>query len=82
MFYLYIIYSEKLDKFYVGYSSDLKERLRKHNSSNKSFTGNSNDWKIVYTEEYKSKNDVMFREKQIKKWKSRKLIMKLIRNQK
>jgi len=82
MFYLYIIYSKKLDKYYVGYSSDIKERLRKHNTSNKSYTGKANDWELKYTEQFATKEEAMYREKQIKKWKSRKLIIQLIRKEK
>ncbi len=48
-FKVYILYSKILDKYYVGYTGDvLAERLRKHNSFHKGFTGTKNDWDIVY----------------------------------
>jgi len=56
----------------------LEERLRKHNSKHKGFTGKSADWKIVYTECFLSKSDAYARERQVKAWKSRKLIEVLI----
>jgi putative endonuclease len=31
MFYVYILYSEKLDKYYVGSTNDLLRRLNDHN---------------------------------------------------
>jgi len=31
MFWIYIIYSEKFDKYYVGFSSDIEGRLAAHN---------------------------------------------------
>jgi len=77
-YYTYILYSTKIDKYYVGYSANLEERLRKHNTNNKSFTGKTNDWKIVYSEVFGSKAEAMDREKQIKNWKSRKRIESLI----
>jgi len=77
-YYTYILYSTKIDKYYIGYSADLEERLRKHNTNNKSFTGKTNDWKIVYSEVFGSKAEAMDREKQIKNWKSRKRIESLI----
>ena len=59
-------------------SMELQDRLRRHNTDHKGFTGSSNDWKVVYYESYESKEDSMKREKEIKSWKSRKLIEKLI----
>jgi hypothetical protein len=42
MYRVYVIYSKKLDKYYVGYSGDsLEERLRKHNTNHKGFSGNT-----------------------------------------
>jgi putative endonuclease len=67
-----------LDKFYIGHTSDLQDRLRKHNSNHKGFTGKVNDWEIVYTEIYATKEEAYFKERQIKKWKSRKRIEEMI----
>ncbi|WP_333908728.1 GIY-YIG nuclease family protein [Marinigracilibium pacificum] len=39
-YHSYILYSRILDKYYVGHTGDLlTERLRKHNSNHKGFTG-------------------------------------------
>lgn len=70
--YLYILKSETLGKYYIGHTCDtLNERLRKHNSNHKGFTGRVNDWKIVYTETYDNKQSAYSRERQIKSWKSK-----------
>lgn len=82
MFTTYILYSKQLDKYYVGYtSSDLKDRIRKHNTNHKGFTGKSNDWKIVFSEIFDTKQSAMDKEKKIKNWKSRAMIEKLINSQ-
>ena len=78
MFYTYILYSEKVDKFYVGMTSNLEERMRKHNSKNKGFTNQADDWKHVFVEEFVIKEEALSREKEIKNWKSRKKIIELI----
>ena len=79
LYSVYILYSKTLDKYYVGYTGDiLQERLRKHNSQHKGFTGGFGDWIIRYTESFELKTDAIKRERQIKNWKSRKLIEKLI----
>ena len=78
-FTLYIIYSVKLDKFYVGYTGDnIEERIRKHNSKHKGFSGKTSGWKIDYTEGFCTKEEAYRRERQIKSWKSRKMIEALI----
>jgi len=77
MYFVYILFSETINKFYVGHTSNLSERLRKHNSNHKGFTGNANDWKIMYQEIFESKNDASKREREIKGWKSRIKIEKL-----
>ncbi|WP_414655421.1 GIY-YIG nuclease family protein [Flavobacterium sp.] len=52
----------------------------RHNQKSKGFTGNTNDWEVVYTENYFSKEEALKRELQIKSWKSRIKIQKLISN--
>ncbi len=79
MYHLYILFSETANKYYIGYTADnLAERLRKHNTNHKGFTGGIGDWKIVYTEMYTDKNIATKREREVKKWKSRKMLEKLI----
>jgi putative endonuclease len=79
MFKVYILYSKTLDKYYVGYTGDdLESRLKKHNSNHKGFTGGKGDWEIRYFKEYQTKEEAGKREREIKGWKSRKMIEKLI----
>jgi len=78
MWYFYIIYSQSRDHYYVGHSGDVRERLRRHNSNHKGFTGKAGDWELVYTETYTSKKEAYIRERQVKGWKSRKAIERLI----
>ncbi|KAA5534848.1 GIY-YIG nuclease family protein [Taibaiella lutea] len=83
MFYFYILYSAILDKFYIGMTSDsIDERLRRHNTNHKGFTGKASDWEIAYTELYQSKSEAYSRERLVKSWKSRKRIEALIRGAK
>ena len=80
--FFYILYSISIDKFYIGHTHDVSERLRKHNSNHKGFTGHKNDWEIVYSEEFDTKSEAYFRERQVKAWKSRSKILSLIDNAK
>lgn len=79
MYYTYILFSKTINKYYVGHTGDsLKERIRKHNTNHKGFTGGNGDWLLLYYEEYKSKELANAREREIKAWKSRKKIEVLI----
>ena len=78
-FHLYILFSAIMNKYYVGFTGDdLTERIRKHNTNHKGFTGGIGDWELKHSEIFLVKQDAMQREKQIKSWKSRKMIEKLI----
>ena len=78
MFYTYILYSEKIDKYYVGYTHDLNLRIHRHNSGWGRFTKRGKPWKLVYSEEYFTKTKAIKREREIKEKKSRKYIESLI----
>ena len=77
-FTFYILYSANADRYYVGHTSEpIEERLRKHNSQHKGFTGKFHDWVVVYTEAFGTKSEAYRRELQVKGWKSRKRIEEL-----
>ena len=79
LFQLYILYSATRDRFYIGYTGEgMVERLRKHNSKHSGFTGSVNDWIVVYTESFSEKSLAANREREVKAWKSKARIQKLI----
>ena len=78
MYYCYILYSEKLDKYYIGSTSNIEGRILRHNSSNHGFTSTGKPWILKYSESFDEKTDALKREMQLKSWKSRKLIEELI----
>jgi putative endonuclease len=79
-YHFYIIYSASSNRYYIGHTSEIAERVRKHNSNHKGFTGKANDWQVAYTEEFETKEEAYARERQVKSWKSRKMIERLIGN--
>ena len=80
MFYTYIIYSKSTDKYYVGYTHDLKLRIERHNSGWSRSTKSGILWELVYKEMFKTKTEAIKREYEIKRKKSRKYIEGLIKN--
>ena len=72
---VYVLYSAKLDTYYIGYTGgDINERIKKHQSKHKGFTGGYADWVLCYKEEYDNLQAATTRERQIKAKKSRKYI--------
>jgi putative endonuclease len=79
MYTVYILHSERINKYYIGSSSNVQDRLRKHNNVSKGFTNTGRPWLLVYIEEFENKADASAREKQLKKWKSRTRLESLIK---
>ncbi|MFN3666208.1 MAG: GIY-YIG nuclease family protein, partial [Sediminibacterium sp.] len=77
--YTYILYSNKLNKYYIGACTDLNRRLSEHNTGKSTFTAKGRPWLIVYVETFDSLQEAKARETYIKKQKSRIFIEKLIR---
>ena len=66
MYYVYLLQSiENRTKTYIGYTSDLKRRLKQHNKSHKGYTGKER-WELVYYESYLNEQDARDREKRLK----------------
>lgn len=59
MYYVYIIFSKKLKKKYIGSTSNLKTRLHKHNSRKSKFTSRGVPWCLLYYEAFLNKSDAI-----------------------
>jgi putative endonuclease len=79
MFTVYVLYSERFDKIYIGFTSDLENRLLSHNKlATKGWTIRYRPWKLVYSEEFESKPAAMKREKELKSYQGRRFIREQI----
>ena len=82
MFTVYVLYSPAFDKIYIGYSSNLTERLLSHNElGKKGWTIKFRPWILVYTEVFSTKSDAMKREKELKSYQGRVFIRNRIKTQ-
>ena len=66
MHYVYIIHSKKLNRFYVGETSDIEVRLKGHVSNKNRFTGKVNDWVLIWKTELTDRKSALGLEKKIK----------------
>ena len=82
MFTVYVLYSEKYNKIYIGYTSNLEQRFLSHNELSKTaYTVKYRPWKIIYTEKFENKKEAIQREKQLKSSRGRNFIRKEILSQ-
>ena len=77
-YFVYILYSRSVDRYYVGETDDIKSRLLSHLAGKSRYTSIAKDWKCVYSEEYSTRKEAIQRERAIKAKKSRKYIEGLI----
>ncbi len=74
-YWVYIIYSKSIDKYYVGQTEDTVKRLGEHQL--KKNLG-ATDWVIKYVEEFETRSQAVKRESEIKRKKRRSYIEWLI----
>lgn len=65
-FYVYILESMKQGNLYIGYTTDLRKRLKEHNRGLNISTKPYIPWQLVYYEACLSKKDAERREKYLK----------------
>ena len=77
---VYILHSAKLDRFYIGFTTDFDLRLDFHLNSNESrkFTSKAKDWILFLKIECHTKSQALAIEKHIKAMKSKIYIENLI----
>ena len=76
--YTYILYSAKLNKYYVGACIDMGRRFYEHNIGHSKFTSAGLPWLLMYKRQYETLVEAKKGEAYIKRMKSRKYIESLI----
>jgi putative endonuclease len=80
MYTVYVLYSVKYNKIYIGYTSDLENRFLSHNKlATKGYTLRYRPWGITHTEEFVTKTEAIKREYYLKSTQGRKFIWNIIR---
>ena len=66
MYTVYVLFSEKFNKHYTGFSSNHLERIKSHNKYGKEWTARYRRWKLIHTKEFETKVEAMAYEKWLK----------------
>ena len=80
MFIVYILKSQKVNRYYTGVTQDINQRLERHNQGRNFSTKPYRPWQMIYTERYSSRSEALKREKQIKSYKGGEAFKKLLKN--
>lgn len=81
MHFIYILYSQKINRYYIGETHNVELRLRQHNEGyykENSFTKKGQPWELVFQLECRTKQQAQKIEKHIKKMKSKKYVENFI----
>ena len=65
-YYVYVLLSEKDNQFYTGYSSNLNDRIIRHNEGKVDSTKNRRPLRLIYWEGCLNQQDATRREKYLK----------------
>ena len=78
--YVYVLLSKKDNKFYTGYSENLKIRLEQHKSGYNLSTKDRRPLILVYYEACRSKKDAQHRERYLKTYYGKQFLYKRIKS--
>ena len=59
MYYVYLLQSPKADDIYIGFTPDLRRRMRERRNEHR-------NWRLIYYEAYASEKDARLRERRLK----------------
>ena len=80
MYYVYII-ENSIGKRYIGVTTELEKRLKKHNYQGSRWTRHKGPWQLIYKETCQSKQDALLRERKSKNYKGGEALNRLIKKQ-
>ena len=80
MYYIYVLWSSKLVKRYIGSTDNLEKRLDEHNRGSNKFTKGGIPWIKIHQEDFSTKTDALKREKFLKSGQGRAWLDKQLPN--
>ena len=78
MNYVYVLWSSKLNKRYVGTTNNVEKRINEHNRGYNKFTSGGIPWLLVLKEEYSTKTEALKRERFLKSGRGRAILDKTL----
>jgi putative endonuclease len=66
MFFVYVLRSQVLDRFYIGMTNNVERRMKQHNSGQNRSTKSYVPWNLFFVEEYATRTEAREREVYLK----------------
>jgi putative endonuclease len=63
-----------IQKFYIGQTNDINQRLKRHNAGSENFTAKGIPWKLVWYTSKDSRSEAIILERKLKNLKQSRLI--------
>lgn len=80
MYYTYVLQSDSSRRYYIGSTSDIRRRLKEHNSGKTKSTKNRGPFRVVYVKIQTTKEEAYRHEMKIKSYKSGNAFKKLLQS--
>lgn len=78
-YYVYVLQSMKNKNLYIGYTTDLKARLNKHNAGLNLSTKPYLPWQLIHYEAYRNEKDAKRREGYLKTSQGSRLLKRMLK---
>ena len=66
MYFVYILHSTKLSRYYIGQTNNINRRLKYHNSGLGSYTSKGVPWILLWYTEKSTRSEAIILEKKLK----------------
>ena len=80
MFYVYVLHSDADCGLYIGFSTDLRRRLKEHQAGEAFATSYRGPWRLIYYEAYLEEQDALGREQYLKSGSGRRFLKNQLRH--
>ena len=74
IFYVYILESESSGKWYYGFTEDIVQRIKDHQTNRSKYTRFKGPWKLIFKREFLDKREALHFEKQLKNTRNKEFI--------
>jgi putative endonuclease len=78
MYYVYVLYSGSFNRFYIGSTKDIKNRLERHNAGHTPSNKAYGRWELVFSQSFNTLEEARKRELEIKRWKNSAFMIKAL----
>ena len=74
-YYVYILYSSRIDAFYKGQTNNVQNRLKRHNSGSEKYTSKGIPWTLLWYCEKPTRSESLKLESKLKNLSRKRLIV-------